>query len=147
MIFIRRRFGKNAFVYVLRLLYRTFKEKLKIKYHHPFMLGFGFTSTCIKIVQLILIKAIMRIKIIDIRHSDSLFLNVHYIKFTDRLSSTGYIKYFLLLYNSPKPLIVEVQCRQNFCRSSLQSAKNVTFCSVGSLSLSMFLSRLRASHE
>ena len=32
---------------VIPLLYRTFKEKLKIQGHRPFMLGFGFTTTCI----------------------------------------------------------------------------------------------------
>ena len=37
-------------VFVIRLLYRTFKEKLKIQGHHLFKLGFGFTTTCIMIV-------------------------------------------------------------------------------------------------
>ena len=37
-------------VFVICLLYRTFKEKLKIQGHHPFKLGFSFTSTCIMIV-------------------------------------------------------------------------------------------------
>ena len=46
--FFRRRFGWNVFV--IRLLYRTFNEKLKIQGHHPFKLGFGFTTTCIIIV-------------------------------------------------------------------------------------------------
>ena len=45
MIFFRRHFGWKIFV--IRLLYRTFKEKLKIQRHHPFKLGFGFISTCI----------------------------------------------------------------------------------------------------
>ena len=43
--FFRRHFGWKVFV--IRLLYRTFKEKLKIQGHHPFKLGFGFTTTCI----------------------------------------------------------------------------------------------------
>ena len=30
-------------VFVIRLLYRTFKEKLKIQEHHVFKLGFRFT--------------------------------------------------------------------------------------------------------
>ena len=46
--FFRRHFGWNVFV--IRLLYRKFKEKLKILGHHPFKLGFGFTATCIMIV-------------------------------------------------------------------------------------------------
>ena len=37
-------------VFVIRLLYKTFKEKLKIQRHHPFKLGFGFTITCLMIV-------------------------------------------------------------------------------------------------
>ena len=47
-IFFRRQFGLKVFV--IRLLYRTSKEKLKIQGHHPFKLGFGFTATCIMIV-------------------------------------------------------------------------------------------------
>ena len=46
--FFRRYFGWKVFV--IRLLYRTFKEKLKIQRHHPFKFGFGFTSTCIMVV-------------------------------------------------------------------------------------------------
>ena len=46
--FFRRHFGWNVFV--IRLLYRTFNEKLKIQKHHPFKLGFGFTTTYIMIV-------------------------------------------------------------------------------------------------
>ena len=46
--FFRRHFGWKVFV--IRLLYRTFKEKLKIKGHHPFKLGFGFTLTHIIII-------------------------------------------------------------------------------------------------
>ena len=46
--FFRRYFGWKAFV--MRLLYTTFKEKLKIQRHHPFKFGFGFTSTCIMVV-------------------------------------------------------------------------------------------------
>ena len=47
--FFRRHFGWNVFV--KRLLYRIFKEKSKIiQEHHPFKLGFGFTTTCIMIV-------------------------------------------------------------------------------------------------
>ena len=46
--FFRRHFGWN--VLVRRVLYRTFKEKLKIQGHHPFKLGFGFTMTCLMIV-------------------------------------------------------------------------------------------------
>ena len=42
--FFRRRFGWKVFV--KRLLYRTFREKLKSKGHHLFKLGFGFTPTC-----------------------------------------------------------------------------------------------------
>ena len=34
----------------MRLLYRTFKEKLNIQGHHFFKLGFGLTSACIMIV-------------------------------------------------------------------------------------------------
>ena len=41
--FFRRHFGWKVFV--IRLLYRTFKEKLKIQGHHPFKLCFGFTTT------------------------------------------------------------------------------------------------------
>ena len=37
-------------VFVIRLLHRTFKEKLKIQGHHPFKLGFGFIATYIMIV-------------------------------------------------------------------------------------------------
>ena len=44
----RRHFGWKVFV--IRLLYRTLKEKLKIQGHHPFKLGFVFTTTCIMIV-------------------------------------------------------------------------------------------------
>ena len=36
--------------FVIRLLYRTFKENLKIQGHHPFNLGFGCTTTCIMTV-------------------------------------------------------------------------------------------------
>ena len=46
--FFRRHFGWKVFV--KRLLYRTFKEKLKIKGHHPFKLGFGFTPTYVIII-------------------------------------------------------------------------------------------------
>ena len=46
--FFRRHFGWK--VYVIRLLYETFKEKLKIQGHHPFKLGFDFTTTCTMIV-------------------------------------------------------------------------------------------------
>ena len=34
----------------IRLLYRTFKEILKLQGQHPFKLVFGFTTTCIMIV-------------------------------------------------------------------------------------------------
>ena len=34
----------------MRLLYRAFKDKLKIQRHHPFKFGFGFSSTCIMVV-------------------------------------------------------------------------------------------------
>ena len=37
-------------IFVIGLLYRTFKEKLKIQGNHPFKVGFGFTMTCIMIV-------------------------------------------------------------------------------------------------
>ena len=37
-------------VFVICLLYSTFIEKLKFQRHHPFELGFGFTTTCIMIV-------------------------------------------------------------------------------------------------
>ena len=37
-------------VVVIQLLYRTFKEKLKIQGHNKFKLGFGITTTCIIIV-------------------------------------------------------------------------------------------------
>ena len=46
--FFRRHFVWNVFV--IHLLYRTFKGKLNIQGHHPFKLGFGFTTTCIMIV-------------------------------------------------------------------------------------------------
>ena len=46
--FFRRHFGWKVFV--IRLLYRTFKEKLKIQGHHPFKLDSGFTTTCIIII-------------------------------------------------------------------------------------------------
>ena len=42
--FFRRHFGWKVFV--IRLLCRNFKEKLKIQGHYPFKLGFGFTTTC-----------------------------------------------------------------------------------------------------
>ena len=45
--FFRRHFGWK--VCVIRLLYRTFKEKLIIQVYHPFKVGFGFTTTCIMI--------------------------------------------------------------------------------------------------
>ena len=41
-------FGRKVFV--IRLLYRNFKEKSRIQGHHPFKLVFGFTTTCIMIV-------------------------------------------------------------------------------------------------
>ena len=37
-------------MFVIRLLYRTFKEKLKIQGNHPFKLGFDFTMASIMIV-------------------------------------------------------------------------------------------------
>ena len=46
--FFRRHFDWKVFV--IRLLYSTFKEKLKIQGHHPFKFGFGFTTTCKMIV-------------------------------------------------------------------------------------------------
>ena len=46
--FFRRHSGWKVFV--IRLLFRTFKVKLYIQGYHPFMLGFGFTTTCIIIV-------------------------------------------------------------------------------------------------
>ena len=46
--FFRRHFGWK--VCVIRLLYGTFKEILKIQGHHPFKLSFPFTTTCIMIV-------------------------------------------------------------------------------------------------
>ena len=46
--FFRRHFGWKVFV--IRLLYRTSKEKLKIQGKHTFKLGFGFTTTFIMIV-------------------------------------------------------------------------------------------------
>ena len=55
MIFFRRHFGLKVFV--IHLLYRTFKEKLKIQGHHPFKVGFGFTITCIMIVYENVIKS------------------------------------------------------------------------------------------
>ena len=45
----RRHFGLKVFV--INLLDRTLKEKLKIQGHHPFKLGFSFTKTCIMIVS------------------------------------------------------------------------------------------------
>ena len=44
----RRHFGWKVFV--IRLLYETFKEKLAIQSHHPFEFGFCYTTTCIMIV-------------------------------------------------------------------------------------------------
>ena len=44
-------------VYVIRLLYGTFKEKLKIQGQHPFKLGFDLTTTCIMIVYENVIKS------------------------------------------------------------------------------------------
>ena len=38
-------------VFVIRLLYRICKEKLKFQGHHPFKLSFGFTTTCIMIIS------------------------------------------------------------------------------------------------
>ena len=55
MIFFRRHSGWKVFV--IRLLYRTGKEKLKIQGHHPFKLGFGFTTICIIIVYENVIKS------------------------------------------------------------------------------------------
>ena len=46
--FFRRHFGWKVFV--ICLLYGTFKEKLKIQGHHPFKLGFGLTTICIMLV-------------------------------------------------------------------------------------------------
>ena len=46
--FFRRHFAWKVFV--IRLQYSTFKEKLKIQGHHLFKLGFGFTTTFIMIV-------------------------------------------------------------------------------------------------
>ena len=48
VIFFRRHLGWKVFV--IRLLYSTFKEKLKIQGHHPFTSGFGFITTCLMIV-------------------------------------------------------------------------------------------------
>ena len=45
----RRHFSWKVFV--INLLYRTLKEKLKSQGHHPFKLGFSFTKTCIMIVS------------------------------------------------------------------------------------------------
>ena len=44
----RRQFGWKVFV--ICLLYGTFKEKLKVQGHHPFKLGFGLTTICIMLV-------------------------------------------------------------------------------------------------
>ena len=46
--FFRRHSGWKMFV--IRLVYTTFKEKLKIQGHYSFKLGFGSTTTCIMIV-------------------------------------------------------------------------------------------------
>ena len=46
--FFRRQFGWKVFV--MCLLYSTFKEKLKVQGHHPFKLGFGFTTTFVMII-------------------------------------------------------------------------------------------------
>ena len=43
-----RHFGWKVFV--IRLLYRTLKEKLTIQGHHPFNLRLGFTTTRIMTV-------------------------------------------------------------------------------------------------
>ena len=48
-VFFRRHFGWKVFV--MRLLYRKFKEKLKVQGQHPFELGLGFTTTCIIIYE------------------------------------------------------------------------------------------------
>ena len=44
-------------VFVIRLLYKTFKEKLKIQGKHPTQLCFGFTTTCIMIVYKNIMKS------------------------------------------------------------------------------------------
>ena len=49
--FFQSHFGWKVFV--IHLLYKTFKEKLKIQQHHPFKLGFGFTMTYIIIVYML----------------------------------------------------------------------------------------------
>ena len=79
--FFRCHFGWK--VCVIRLQYRTFKEKLKILGHHPFQLGFGFTTTCIMIVYENAMKSGTNKssnggQIIDYRNFATLFLNVHY---------------------------------------------------------------------
>ena len=48
VIFFRRQFGWKVFL--IGLLYWTLKNKLKIQGHHPFKLGFGFTTTRMIIV-------------------------------------------------------------------------------------------------
>ena len=55
MNFFQRHFGWKIFV--IRLLYRAFKEKLEIQGHRPFKLAFGFTTTCIMIVYENVIKS------------------------------------------------------------------------------------------
>ena len=46
--FCRRHFSWKVFV--IRFLYKTFKEKLKIQGQHLFTLSFGITTTCMMIV-------------------------------------------------------------------------------------------------
>ena len=46
--FFESHFGWKGFV--IRLLYKAFKEKLKIQGLHPFKLGFGFTMIYIMTV-------------------------------------------------------------------------------------------------
>ena len=46
--FFRRHFGWKVFV--IRLLYRTCKKKLKIQGHYPFKLSFDFIMTCVMII-------------------------------------------------------------------------------------------------
>ena len=53
--FFQRHFGLK--VCAIRLLYGAFKEKLKIQGHHPFKLGFDFTTTCVMIVYIIVMKS------------------------------------------------------------------------------------------
>ena len=49
-------------VFVISLLYSTFKEQLKIQGHHPFELGFGFSDFRCGVALFIVIPVIYKYK-------------------------------------------------------------------------------------